>query len=68
MKKYSNTDLLNNLKNTCKNKTGLIILMHDSGDVNDTSLVLKDSISYLKSEGYKFENFYKIINQEDLIS
>ena len=68
MKKYSNTDLLNNLKDTCKNKTGLIILMHDSGDVNDTSLVLKDSISYLKSEGYKFENFYKIINQEDLIS
>ena len=57
-KKYTNSELLNNLKNSCKNKGTLVILMHDTSDVNETDLVLRDSIDYLKEEGYIFKNFY----------
>lgn len=60
-KKYSSNQLLNNLKKSCKNKNTLIVLMHDTKDVSDSSLVLKDSIDFLKSEGYEFKNFYDII-------
>lgn len=59
-KKYSSSQLLNNLKNSCKTKNSLVILMHDTRDVSDSSLVLKDSIDFLKSEGYVFKNFYDI--------
>lgn len=62
-KKYSNAQLLNNLKKTAKNKGTLIILMHDTADVNKTYDVLKDSIDYLKSQGYEFRNFYDFINK-----
>ena len=61
-KKYSNYQLLNNLKKTSKDKGTLIILMHDTADVNKTYNVLKDSISYLKSQGYEFRNFYDFVN------
>lgn len=61
-KKYSNAQLLNNLKKTAKNKGTLIILMHDTADVNKTYDVLKDSISYLRSQGYEFRNFYDFVN------
>lgn len=61
-KKYSNAQLLNNLKKTAKNKGTLIILMHDTADVNKTYDVLKDSIDYLKSQGYDFKNFYDFVN------
>ena len=59
-KKYSHTELLNNLKNSSKNKGTLVILMHDTSDVNETHLVLKDSIHYLKEQGYIFQNFYDL--------
>ncbi len=59
-KKYSNVELLNNLKDSSKNKGTLVILMHDTSDVNDTHLVLKDSIKYLKEQGYVFKNFYDL--------
>ena len=59
-KKYSNYELLNNLKNSCKNKGTLVILMHDTADVNETDLVLKSSIDYLKEQGYIFQNFYDL--------
>lgn len=59
-KKYTHNQLLNNLKNSTKNKTTLVILMHDSNDVNDSSTVLKESIDYLKKEGYEFRNFYNL--------
>lgn len=62
-KKYSNYQLLNNLKKTSKNKGTLIILMHDTADVNKTYNILKDSISYLKSQGYEFRNFYDFVNK-----
>lgn len=61
VKKYSNKELLNNLIQSSKNKNTLVVLMHDTKDVNDSSLVLKDSISYLKSQGYEFRNFYDLL-------
>ncbi len=61
--KQSNYQLINNLKKTAKNKGTLIILMHDTADVNKTYNVLSDSISYLKSEGYEFKNFYNFVNE-----
>ena len=59
-RKFSNSQLLNNLKKSAKGKSTLVILMHDTGDVNNTYDVLKDSIKYLKSNGYIFKNFYEI--------
>ncbi len=58
--KYTKEQLLNNLISSSKNKNTLVILMHDTNDVNDSSLVLKDSIDYLKSQGYEFKNFYDL--------
>lgn len=63
-KKVSNAQLLNNLKKSAKNKGILIILMHDTADVNKTYNILKDSISYLKSQGYEFRNFYDFVNSD----
>ena len=51
-------ELFNNLKKSSENKGSIIILMHDSGDVNNTYDVLEDSINYLKSQGYEFRTFY----------
>ena len=59
MQKYTNAELLQFLKTTAQNKNTLVILMHDTKDVNDSSLVLKDCIHYLKSQGYVFDNFRK---------
>ena len=61
VKKYNNYQLLNNLKKTCKGKNTLVILMHDTKDVSNSSNVLKESIQYLKSQGYTFKNFYDIL-------
>lgn len=61
-KKVSNTQLLNNLKKSAKGKGTLIILMHDTADVNKTYDVLKSSILYLKNQGYTFSNFYDFVN------
>ena len=61
VKKYSSSQLLNNLIKSSKNKDVLVILMHDTKDVSNSSLVLKDSIKYLKDKGYIFKNFYDIL-------
>lgn len=63
-RKYSNYQLINNLKKSAKNKGTLVVLMHDTADVNKTYTVLKSSISYLKSQGYEFRNFYDLINNQ----
>lgn len=60
IKKYSKAQLLNNLISSSKNKSVLVILMHDTKDVSDSSAVLKDSIDYLRSQGYSFKNFYDL--------
>lgn len=62
MRKYSKEQLLENLKKSVKDKNVLVILMHDTKDVSDSSIVLQDSIHYLKSQGYVFKNFYDLIN------
>ena len=61
MEKLSSTQLLSNLKKSVKNKSVLVILMHDTNDVSNSSLALKDSITYLKSQGYIFDNFYRFM-------
>lgn len=63
-KKVSPYQLISNLKSSSKNKGTLIILMHDTHDVNDSSSVLKESIDYLKSKGYEFHNFYDFFHPE----
>ena len=60
VKKYSSQQLFNNLKKSCKNKNTLVILMHDTKYVSDSSKVLKQSIDYLRENGYCFKNFYDI--------
>lgn len=60
VKKYSSNQLLNNLKKSSKNKNTLVILMHDTKYVSDSSKVLKQSIEYLRNNGYCFKNFYDI--------
>ena len=57
---YNRNQLLNNFKKSSKNKNTLIILMHDTTDVSDSSSVLKDTILYLKNQGYIFRNFYDL--------
>lgn len=59
--KCSDYQLMQNLKNSINTDGTLIILMHDTGDVNITSNVLKDSILFLKDQGYTFKNFYDIL-------
>lgn len=61
VKKYSNSQLLKNLKKSSKNKGTLVVLMHDTSDVNATPSILKDSIDYLKTQGYEFRNFYDLL-------
>ena len=60
MKKYTKVQLLENLKKSSKGKDTLVILMHDTKDVSDSSEALADSIEFLKTEGYIFENFYNL--------
>lgn len=60
--KYTSSQLLSNLKKSCKNKDSIIILMHDTADVSRSYLALQDSIKYLKEQGYTFKTF------EDLLS
>ena len=61
MKKYSSDELLRNLKKSAENKNTLVVLMHDTKDVSNSSNVLQESIEYLKSKGYRFENFYDLM-------
>lgn len=60
VKQYSSYALLTNLKESSKNKNTLVILMHDTTDVSNSSLALESSIKYLKSQGYQFKNFYDL--------
>ena len=43
-----------------KGKDTLVILMHDTKFVSDSSIALKESIQYIKSLGYTFDNFYSL--------
>lgn len=67
VKKCSDTQLLNNLKKSSKNKNTLVVLMHDTKFVNDSSLVLKDSINYLRSQMSCFKKFTQYSQLSDKI-
>lgn len=58
---YTASQLLNNLKKSCKNKDSLVILMHDTADVSRSYLALQDSIKFLKNEGYTFKTFEEFV-------
>lgn len=58
---YTASQLLTNLKKSCKNKDSLVILMHDTADVSRSYLALRDSIRFLKDEGYTFKTFEEFI-------
>lgn len=47
--------LLARLKQTVKDQSGLIVLMHDAPGKETTAAALSDIIKYLRSEGYRFE-------------
>jgi len=55
-RKYSNQVLIKNLKESAKGKGTLVVLMHDTGDVNKTYDILADSIEFLIKEGYQFRS------------
>lgn len=58
---YTRQQLYNNFISSIKKDGTLIVLMHDTKYVSDSSTVLKDIITYLKNEGYVFKNFYDLI-------
>lgn len=47
--------LLNNIKAQSKNKSAICVLMHDTDSKNTTVEALPYIISYLRSEGFRFE-------------
>lgn len=46
--------------NTKSTQNGLIVLMHDANDKQQTVESLSEIIQYLKNEGYQFKTFYDI--------
>ncbi len=63
IKKYSHYQLMQNLKKTVEGKGSIIVLMHDSGDVNKTYDVLEDSINFLREDGYEFRTLHDFVTQ-----
>lgn len=49
------------LRETTDGKNSVVILMHDAQAKSVTADTLPQIISYLKEQGYEFENFYQII-------
>lgn len=47
--------LINNIKETTKNRKRAVVLMHDSNTKDTTVEALSETISYLESQGYAFE-------------
>ena len=53
--------LMNNLQKTTKDKSSVVILMHDAQAKKVTVECLPKTIEYLQEQGYEFQNFYSII-------
>ncbi len=47
--------ILRQIKNESKNKNEICVLMHDTASKNTTVKALPSIISYLRSQGYRFE-------------
>lgn len=54
--------IMKNLKETCKGKNSIVVLMHDAPNKDLTAKTLPDVISYLKKQGYTFKNLYDIMS------
>lgn len=54
-------ELMTNLQKTTDGKNSVVILMHDAPVKKVTAEALPQIISYLREQGYEFENFYSII-------
>ena len=61
--KITEYQLLKNIEITSKDKNSLVILMHDTGDVNYSSKVLSQTIQYLRNKGYTFKNMYDLLEK-----
>lgn len=53
--------IMTNLKETCKGKNSIVVLMHDAPNKKITAETLPDVIKYLKKQGYSFKNLYDIM-------
>lgn len=53
--------IMANLKETCKGKNSIVVLMHDAPNKKITAETLTDVIKYLKKQGYSFKNLYDIM-------
>ena len=54
-------DMLAYVESTIKNKTSIVILMHDNGAKKTTCELLPELIKWLQGKGYVFENIYDIL-------
>lgn len=54
--------IIKNIKKYSKDKGNIVVLMHDSSSKILTYETLNEVISYLREEGYIFDNFYSIMN------
>ena len=54
-------DMLTYVESTIKNKTSIVILMHDNGTKKTTCELLPELIKWLQGKGYVFENIYDIL-------
>ena len=54
--------IMANLKETCKGKNSIVVLMHDAPNKDLTAETLPDVISYLRKQGYSFKNLYDIMS------
>ena len=59
--KLSSEFEMKRLQETTAGKNSVVILMHDAQAKSVTADTLPQIISYLKEQGYEFENFYSII-------
>lgn len=53
--------MLQYVEETIGDKSSVVILMHDAGDKILTYQMLPELITYLRGQGYKFENIYDLI-------
>lgn len=57
-------DLMNNFIETIKDKTSIVLLMHDAADKILTYEVLPEIIKYGKENGYEFQTIFDAIGRE----
>ena len=53
--------IIKNIKKYTKDKGNIVVLMHDSSSKILTYETLREVITYLRGEGYIFDNFYNIM-------